>query len=89
MITLKDWEEHCTTQKPLYFFDCNQKVTSVPVSISIAYDKVQETFLLCFSTWNVSFHDIYKTRKECVINAAKKILLAEEISDFKKVFNDE
>lgn len=78
MITLKDWEEHCVNKKPLYFFsDCC--VTDVPFSIAIAYDTTLETFVLCFSTWNITFNEIYTTKQECASESIKKILLKEGV----------
>ena len=78
MITLKDWEEHCINHKPLYFFN-NKKVCDVPFSVAIAYDRTLETFVLCFSTWNVTFNDIYTSRSDCAIDATHEILVAEGV----------
>lgn len=76
MITLTDWESHCVTRNPLYFMH-NGEVETVPYSIAIAYDDVIKNFVLCFSTWNVSFRDIYTTRLQCAESYAKELVRRE------------
>lgn len=64
MISLSNWDLHCRGEKPLFYGVCG-KVMDVSMSIPVAYDKTLESWVLCMATHDITFNEIFETRKEC------------------------
>jgi hypothetical protein len=78
MITIKDWDLHCTDDVDL-FCQYGGEIYSIPRSSAIAYDTTLNTYCLCLWSNNITFDEIYKTRQDCAKAMSNDILRSEGV----------